>query len=128
MTPQEYWQQLDLNYICNYMCSDAYMLPRWDLADAQECMQLYKRFLWLMMQHGPAGIVPTKEIDEFWHNHILHSKRYVADCKALVGHYIHHQPSDGSAEDIAKLQQLFERTCQLYKKEFGSELPVYIED
>jgi hypothetical protein len=120
-----YLDNLDLSYIIDQICDDSYPLPRWSPADAKTCADLYKRFLWLMVKHGAKGLVPTKEIDEFWHNHILHTKQYIADCKALVGHYIHHQPSDRTKEEDAALAQAFAQTQALCSEEFGEPFPFY---
>jgi hypothetical protein len=125
----QYLEALDLSYIENYMCSEQYTLPQWTDEDAQLAIQLYKRFLWLVLKYGKQQqIVPTKEIDEVWHNHILHTQNYVADCQAIAGQYIHHDPSDASAEDTRKLTDNFAITRELYLNEFGEPLPYYLSD
>lgn len=125
----QYLETLDLSYIKNYMCSEQYTLPQWTHDDAQIAIQLYKRFLWLVLKYGKQQqIVPTKEIDEVWHNHILHTKKYATDCQAIAGQYIHHDPSDTSTEDMKKLADNFSITRELYLKEFGESLPYYLHD
>ena len=122
----QYLEKLDLSYIENYMCSEHYTLPQWPRNDAQLAIQLYKRFLWLMVRYGKDQmIVPTKEIDEVWHNHILYTQRYFEDCQAIAGHYIHHLPSDFSDQDRAVLSENFATTRALYFKEFHEPLPYY---
>jgi hypothetical protein len=122
----QYLEKLDLSYIENYMCSAHYALPQWSSSDARFAIQLYKRFLWLIVRYGANQIiVPTKEIDEVWHNHILHTKRYTQDCQAVAGQYIHHMPSDFSDQDMASLSRNFEITQELYYKEFHEKLPFY---
>ena len=79
-----------------------------------------------MLRYGKDQmIVPTKEIDEVWHNHILHTQRYTQDCQAIAGQYIHHMLSDFSDQDIASLSKNFEITRELYFKEFNEPLPYY---
>jgi hypothetical protein len=116
-----YIEKLDLNYIINSMCSTQYFLPRWTLVDAEHCCQLYKNFLFLNKKHLPAALVPTREIDEFWHNHILYTKKYINDCNRIFGHYLHHQPA--MPEDNAEnLIADFIKTKQLYFEEFKQPL------
>lgn len=118
---QQYLQDLDLQYIIEAMCAPSYPLPRWSVADAQHCCQLYKNFLFLQKKHFPALLVPTREIDEFWHNHILYTKRYMADCQHIFGHYLHHEPA-APDEDLAGLIDSFLRTKEFYLQEFQQPL------
>jgi len=119
---RDYLEQLDLSYIANKMCDASYPLPRWRPELIKVCEKLYKRFLWLNVKYPGHGLVPTLEIDEFWHNHILYTKDYTNDCQQLFGHYLHHQPSDGNDEE--QLLSGFEITKQLYTKEFNEPLVV----
>lgn len=121
--PATYLAHLDLSYICKQMSSESYPLPRWSYNQAKQCEQLYKRFLTLLLRYPQHQLVPTRDIDEFWHNHILHTRQYFEDCKAIFGHYLHHQPSGG--DDLAALAQHFSLTKQLYFKEFNQELLVF---
>ncbi len=73
-------------------------LPRWTYSDAEYCCQLYKNFLLLIKKHLPTLLVPTREIDEFWHNHILYTRNYLQDCKHIFGHYLHHEPASPDEE------------------------------
>ncbi|ODN43528.1 glycine-rich domain-containing protein [Piscirickettsia litoralis] len=122
----DYIERLDLDYICRSMCSDLYPLPQWQWQTVKTCEMLYKRYLWLRVRFPETALVPTKEIDEFWHNHILHTKRYMEDCHALVGGYIHHRPADLENDDLDVLAKDFEVTQTLYLKEFGEPLKVLL--
>lgn len=125
----QYLTQLDLSYIKHYMCSEAYTLPQWSAEDAAIAIELYKRFLWLILKYGEEHmIVPTKEIDEVWHNHILHTEKYFKDCEAIANHYIHHRPSDLSMEDKQSLATAFQKTRELYFQEFNEHLPYYQQE
>jgi len=119
-----YIDKLDLDYIVEFMCSERYPLPRWSLSDATHCCQLYKNFLFLSKKHLPEFLVPTREIDEFWHNHILYTKNYFRDSLAIFGHYLHHDPA--SPEDNAELLvNGFLKTKQYYLKEFKQPLEIF---
>jgi hypothetical protein len=118
---RDYLKRLDLNYIAELMCSEQYPLPRWTYEDAQRCCQLYKNFLFLIKKHLPLSLVPTREIDEFWHNHILYTRNYLRDCEQLFGHYLHHEPAT-TGENPAQLIKNFVLTKQLYWEEFKEPL------
>lgn len=122
-----YLDQLDLSYISRKMCSLRYSLPRWQPELAVMCEKLYKRFLWLLVKYSDKHLVPTRDIDEFWHNHILHTQNYTNDCLALLGRYIHHSPVDEEVNNIEEGQRLvanFKLTQIFYKQEFGESLQV----
>lgn len=117
----DYLQKLDLTYLVDQMCAQDYCLPRWLKEHAEHCAQRYKNFLSLHIKYANIPLVPTKEIDEFWHNHILHTKKYLYDCEQLFGGYLHHTPL-APADDLNELIHDFQRTKQLYFAEFGTEI------
>jgi len=114
---RRYLEKLDLNYIVAAMCSETYSLPRWERQDALECSQRYKNFLFLQKKYLPFSLIPTRQIDEFWHNHILYTKQYFADCQHIFGHYLHHEPADPNESN--QLIDDYLRTKTLYLAEFG---------
>jgi hypothetical protein len=118
---RHYIDALDLRYIVDAMCDSQYPLPRWTLSDAIHCSQLYKNFLYLFKKHLPIQLVPTKEVDEFWHNHILYTKNYHRDCMQIFGHYLHHEPANPN-ENSDDLINDFVITKQLYLAEFNQPL------
>lgn len=118
---REYIDNLDLEYIVEAMCSPNYPLPRWTKDDAQKCCRLYKDFLILKKIHRGVPLVPTREIDEFWHNHILYTKEYVNDCMKIFGHYLHHQPASPT-ENPDEMVKAYLKTKQLYLDEFKRPL------
>lgn len=120
-TARQYIEALDLQYIIDAMCAASYPLPRWTLQDAKRCAQLYKNFLMLQKKHHPEPLVPTRQIDEFWHNHILYTQRYTQDCLAIFGHYLHHEPALPD-ENPGKLVNSYLKTKQYYLKEFKQPL------
>lgn len=118
---RDYIARLDLSYIVEAMCREDYPLPRWTHAEAEYCMQLYKNFLLLQKKHLPKSLVPTRQIDEFWHNHILHTREYMTDCDHVFGHYLHHAPAVPGKGDDALVED-FLKTKQLYLEAFGVAL------
>lgn len=114
---QTYLEQLDLNYIVETMCAEHYPLPRWTREDALQCCQKYKNFLLLQKKNPKNLLVPTKQIDEFWHNHILYTQNYFKDCLNIFGHYFHHVPANPN-DDQQQLIADYLQTKVLYLAEF----------
>jgi hypothetical protein len=52
----------------------------------------YMVFLYLT-QVCEQPISPSKEVDEIWHEHILHTNKYENDCYKTFGKFIHHFPT-----------------------------------
>ena len=78
----------------------------------------YRRFLYLLMLCPHQTLTPwCDDLDLFWHEHILHTQRYAADCQHLFGHFINHDPTISKrpvGEITAKLQ-----TIWAYHRTFG---------
>lgn len=77
---------------------------RWTAKRAREIEDEYKKFIALVVinpkrLYGMAGAV-----DEFWHEHIMHTKDYFRMCQAIGAGYIHHSPetSTGASSISAK--------------------------
>jgi hypothetical protein len=75
--------------------------------------ELYRIFLFLTKTYPKEKLVPHPLADIFWHEHILQTRKYHADCKKLFGKYLHHQ-----ANDPRSMKQDRNRTVQLVKKHF----------
>jgi hypothetical protein len=45
----------------------------------------YRRFLVLNMLYPFESIVPCREVDKFWHAHILDTAAYRVDCERVFG-------------------------------------------
>jgi hypothetical protein len=50
-----------------------------------------KRFLFLCAV-SETPIVPTRVIDEMWHDFILFTEDYAMFCQSFLGKFIHHRP------------------------------------
>jgi len=92
----------------------------WSAEKTAEVAKEYRRFLQLLRRHGSsARIVPSKEVDEIWHAHILYTEQYAADCERIFGFYMHHAPSDDTAEARAEDQKEYQDVLRMYRQEFG---------
>src|SRR5260221_4861020 len=85
----------------------------------------YKRFLTLSVKYPQETIAPSKNVDKFWHGHILDTMKYAEDCQNVFGYFLHHFPYFGmrGEEDAANLAEAGNTTNRLYEKEFGDAVP-----
>jgi len=81
----------------------------------------YRRFLTLLAKYPHETVAPSKEVDRFWHAHILDTQKYIEDCERVFGRYLHHFPYLGmrGADDAAALAAAGARTRELYAAEFA---------
>lgn len=77
----------------------------------------YARFLKLFQLYPRTILVPTLDIDLFWHTHQLSHDKYVVAMKALTGRFIDHDDKIGKPA----LDDGMQRTSDLYHIRFGSK-------
>ena len=101
--------------------------PNWSLNKAETLEVWYRRFLYLSSIYNDKVLVPSKDIDMFWHTHILDTQKYMLDCENLFGRYIHHFPYFGmrGEKDRNQLKKSFHETEELFLLHF-SESPVSV--
>jgi hypothetical protein len=85
----------------------------------------YRKFLALRLALPSANIVPCKIVDEFWHQHILDTIAYRADCDAIFGSFMDHFPYFGmrGAQDAEDLADAYGETLTCYRNAFGEPPP-----
>lgn len=83
----------------------------------------YRRFLYLMKKYPHEQSAPLFDVDIFWHYHILDTMKYMQDCDAVFGHYLHHFPYVGlrGEEDEALHGRAGDRMKELYEENFGKD-------
>src|ERR1700733_10306456 len=113
-------EELELNSVRN-----ALMEKRgWSLERAEAAWAEYVRFLTLLQLKPGFMLIPwpnkegQDDLDQFWHQHILDTAKYAADCEALFGRMIHHNPHvlRGSGDE----RDATEKTQRLYARTFSS--------
>src|ERR1051326_333227 len=54
----------------------------------------YKRFLYALAHKDRDDLLspPSQDVDQFWHQHILDTRKYREDCERVFGHYLDHTP------------------------------------
>lgn len=100
----------------------------WDEARANAVEIEYRRFLYLMKKFPQEQLAPPKDVDTFWHYHILDTRKYARDCETLFGHFLHHRPNLGlgDAKADGERRGAGDRLRLLYDATFArnGELPV----
>jgi hypothetical protein len=112
VTPNQKINRLNFDLIVQQLLNrkDVY---GWDQSELEQISTLYRQFLYLCFKYPRKKIVPTYEIDMFWHQHILNTRKYESDCQKVFGKYIHHNVDDGPGND-----KIFQETLKLILREF----------
>ncbi len=94
----------------------------WSFHQALEICDEYRKFLVLCLQNPNVAIVPSTQIDDFWHLHILDTQKYAEDCQQCFGYFLHHFPYFGmrNKQDEQNLKDAWCQTKSLYMREFSS--------
>lgn len=97
----------------------------WSREYADQMETAYKRYLTLLAKYPDETIAPTKDVDKFWHGHILDTIKYAEDCENVFGYFLHHFPYFGmrGEDDAAALRAASERMHEIYQRDFGEALP-----
>lgn len=125
-------EQLDFSRLKHKLMNDDEG-ESWSFEQCERAEREYKRFLTLIKLHPKKQIVPTKEMDKFWHSHILDTMAYQRDCMKAFGYFVHHFPYFGiyGPEDRANLEREFAESQSLYFDAFGEQMnydPARCED
>jgi hypothetical protein len=113
--------RLDLTLIKRNLCLPVSRRSKgWSQERAEEAEKWYKRFLKLSVLQDKK-VVPPADADEVWHSHLLHSRKYYADCLRIFGAYFHHSPSDGTERGKNRMGDSFQITLSLFGKFFGEQ-------
>lgn len=81
----------------------------------------YRQFLYLIVRNPGVTIVPWSQgLDDFWHEHILDTAKYAADCEYLGAGFIHHNPHVPKFSEGHK--KAYEETGKLYREAFKEKI------
>lgn len=113
----DYIMNIDFSLIINKIVSH----QKWNRSDAEEVCRLYRNYLILNIKYPDKKLPPSDDIDEFWHNHILDTKKYRIDCDNIFGFYMDHYPYFGidGTTNVTDLTNSFDETQKLHHQEFG---------
>lgn len=94
----------------------------WDDNYAGSVAIEYLYFLLIHKINPTLPIVPSKDIDEVWHSHILFTKFYKLTCHKLFRKFLHHTPSV-SQDDENKCNEGYVEMLREYKRIFNRDPP-----
>lgn len=94
----------------------------WSAEYCARVQKEYERYLALTMTYPQRAVVPSKEVDTFWHYHILDTQAYADDCERVFGYFLHHFPYFGmrGPDDAQALGDAYDETLSLYERHFGT--------
>ncbi len=111
-------QTLDLRNPISRLCLALPNGKGWTSDTSIETEKWYKRFLELAVMNPHVVLVPTHEIDELWHMHVLDMHNYEKDMNCIFGKQFYHEP----VFDGRDLTVEFEQTQKLFLDTYG-EMP-----
>lgn len=92
---------------------------RWTPGFARQAIEEYRRFCFLAMV-SPTPMTPSREVDEVWHLHLLHTRDYWGRwCGEALGRPLHHDPAAGGTADLYLVREQYAETLALYRHYFG---------
>ena len=95
----------------------------WDEGTLEKNIHNYRHFLMFMLIHPDMGAIPTYEIDDLWHAHILDTRKYAEDCNQIFGYFVHHVPAYTDEKKV-ELHTEFLTMATIWEKDFGFSLGV----
>lgn len=88
--------ELDLTCVAWKMHMEAPDGYGWSVDKIRRIEWLYRAFLFDCWKYTDVNNVPSKLVDEYWHNHILFTRKYAKDCDWIFGRYLGHNPDFGA--------------------------------
>ena len=93
-------EQLDLTLISDRML----IKHEWTEERTANAIKGYRQYLYLTQVFGKP-ISPTGDVDEIWHEHVLHTNKYSIDCQKLFNKFLHHFPTPSKWKQEQQLKQ-----------------------
>jgi len=116
-------QALDLESV-KLRVMDPELGEGWSREYADSIEAAYKTYLTMLIkyQDDAEDILLSEDVDEFWHTHILQTRKYAEDCGKAFGNFLHHEPHVGevTSSDHEHRTAKAEKTRMLYEREFGT--------
>ena len=98
----------------------------WSLGYAERVVLEYKRFVYLIAISGKE-LTPSDEVDQAWHLHLAYTHSYWKKlCAEVLGFELHHQPTQGGADQLTHFKERYQDTLNIYQQEFGMLPPADI--
>ena len=95
----------------------------WSLEYALRAIIEYKKFMFLLGE-APHPLTPSEPVDQVWHLHLIYTQSYWIDfCEKTLGKLIHHQPTQGGAQERDKFTDWYQKTLSFYEQLFDQPPP-----
>lgn len=111
-------QQLDLDHVRAYLAEK----KKWHPSYAKQVEQDYRDFLKLYAAAPDGEFVSTRDVDDFWHAHILHVSKYINDCVDVFGFVLDHLPVVEEGKDLTPYHDRHQKTQESFAKIFGRSM------
>jgi hypothetical protein len=91
----------------------------WGKRHTYAVIEEYRRFLYLAAT-GERPVTPSDDVDEAWHLHLTYTRHYWDElCGRILGKPLHHDPTEGGADQQAHFRDQYEATLARYEAMFG---------
>lgn len=107
---------IDLSFIKDRLRSKL----NWSDERIAKAILRYKQYLYIISEEK-NGVCPTPDVDQVWHDHILHTKKYAEHCQIIFGKFLHHHPFANNDE---KDQSTSKMLSDLGPQYFGDNYPI----
>jgi hypothetical protein len=78
----------------------------------------YRRFAFLVVVAGHMA-VPSDEVDQAWHQHILFTRSWSEFCRDVLQQNVNHDPARVGGADGNRFKAGYEQTLRSYRRFFG---------
>jgi hypothetical protein len=95
------------------------LATEWSISRIDVAIEEYKKFLILASCSIPVS--PCPDVDRVWHDHLLHTRQYAADCDKILGTFLHHSPSTGTLGEAQIRSGKYQNMLKAYRTVFGQE-------
>jgi len=82
----------------------------------------YLRFLQLLADAPSQDLIASSDVDLVWHEHIMDTLNYAADCRRIFGHFLHHRRAR-TPEEFSAIPESYSRTKDVYARRYGVRPP-----
>ena len=92
----------------------------WTREQRETALKRYVKWLELKRRNPASRLAPTRDIDLFWHLHMLSPVAYHRDCMRVFGRVLDHEGGFGKGPgERPVLERVFRRTAELWEEAYG---------
>jgi len=112
--------QLDLNPVRSKLSDE----KKWSLKKVNTVEEQYRAYLRLTLMFPEQLLVPSKDIDAFWCQHVFDTSKYIEDCYSIFGYFLHRVPCFrlSGKTDAVSFKEAVSKTKKMFLEYFGMNL------